>query len=74
MLAVTPSNHPPVTDLGHAIKLLSQTGTGLTMDDVMVLTDYLSSNPNEAVVFANFAGMEYRALWAQRKLSFLRGN
>jgi hypothetical protein len=44
------------------------------MDDVMVLTDYLSSNPNEAVVFANFAGTEYRALWAQRKLSFLRGN
>jgi hypothetical protein len=44
------------------------------MDDVMVLADYLSSNPNEAVVFANLAGAEYRVLWAQRKLSVIRGN
>jgi len=64
---------PPATDLGCAIKLLTQTD-GLTLDDVMVLADYLTANLNEAVTFSNFTGMEYRALWAQRKLSIIRGN
>ncbi|KAG2160043.1 uncharacterized protein EDB93DRAFT_1261280 [Suillus bovinus] len=61
---------PPSTDLGRAINLLTQT-EGLSMDDVMELTDYLSSNPTEAVVFANFKGGEYRTMWAQRKLSII---
>ncbi|KAG1874041.1 hypothetical protein C8R48DRAFT_769429 [Suillus tomentosus] len=45
---------------------------GLSMDNVMDLMDYLSSNPTEAVVFTNFHGTEYRATWARRKLSVIR--
>ncbi|KAG1893168.1 uncharacterized protein F5891DRAFT_1196799 [Suillus fuscotomentosus] len=64
------SDHPPSSDLGCAINLLTQT-KGLSMDDVMDLMDYLSSNPTEAVVFANFHGTEFRATWAWRKLSVI---
>jgi hypothetical protein len=64
---------PPPTSLGYAIAALSDT-EGLELDDVMLLTDYLSSNPNEAIVFANLGVPLWRASWAQRKLAAMRKN
>jgi len=64
---------PPPTPLGYAIAALSDT-EGLELDDVMLLTDYLSSNPNEAIVFANLGVPLWRASWAQRKLAAMRRN
>jgi hypothetical protein len=67
------TERPPPTSLGCAIAALSDT-EGLGLDDVVLLADFLTSNPNEAVVFAHLGQPLWRSSWAQRKLAAMRGN
>ncbi|KAG1888611.1 hypothetical protein F4604DRAFT_1915625 [Suillus subluteus] len=65
---------PPPMTLGCAITALCDT-EGLQLDDVLVLTDFMTANPNEVVAFlALKEGPVWRTSWAQRKLAALRGN
>jgi hypothetical protein len=64
---------PPPTSLGSAITLLCTT-QGLVDDDVLVLTDFMMANPNEAIAFLALSGPLLRTSWAQRKLAALHGN
>jgi hypothetical protein len=70
--SVSQTERPPPTSLGCAIAALSNT-EGLGLDDVMLLTDFLVSNPNEAVAFAHLGQPLWRSSWAQRKLTAMRG-
>ncbi|KIK37826.1 hypothetical protein CY34DRAFT_809982 [Suillus luteus UH-Slu-Lm8-n1] len=71
--SVSQTERPPPTSLGCAIAALSNT-EGLGLDDVMLLTDFLVSNPNEAVAFAHLGQPLWRSTWAQKKLTAMRGN
>ncbi|KAG2069156.1 hypothetical protein BDR04DRAFT_1157036 [Suillus decipiens] len=65
---------PPIT-LGCAISLLCTTD-GLTKDDVLILTDFMMANPNEAIVFLALHehGPSWRMSWVLRKLAALHRN
>jgi hypothetical protein len=65
--------HPPPTSLGSVITLLCAT-QGLVDDDVLVLTDFMTANPNEAIAFLALSGPLLRTSWVQRKLAALCGN
>ncbi|KAG2359005.1 hypothetical protein BDR07DRAFT_1488749 [Suillus spraguei] len=64
---------PPPTTLGCAISILCTTD-GLTEDDVFVLTNFMTANPNEVVAFLALHGFSWRTSWALRKLATLCGN
>lgn len=69
----TQPERPPPSSLGCAIAALSEI-EGLGLDDVMLLSEYFSANPNDAVVFAHLGPPLWKASWAQRKLASMRGN
>ncbi|KAG2072132.1 hypothetical protein BDR04DRAFT_1153634 [Suillus decipiens] len=66
---------PPPTTLGCAISLLCTTD-GLTKNDVLILTNFMMANPNEAIAFLALHehGPSWRTSWALRKLAALCGN
>jgi hypothetical protein len=64
---------PPPTSLGSVITLLCTT-QGLVDDDVLVLTDFMTANLNEAIAFLTLSGPLLRTSWVQRTLAALCGN
>jgi len=67
------SERPPASSLGCAITALSEI-KGLGLDDVMLLSEYFSANPNDAVVFAHLGQPLWKVSWAQRKFTSMCGN
>ncbi|KAG2066795.1 hypothetical protein BDR04DRAFT_1159804 [Suillus decipiens] len=67
--------HPPPTTLGCAISLLCATD-GLMQDDVFILTNFMTANPNEVIMFfiLHEHGTLWRTSWVLRKIAALCGH